>query len=104
MCATCLRAICPNPPPRPSSFVRFSGGTSETPTACFLHSSFFHPGKPPRSPTEDEGRRRGGELGHDKDTRGGACLLPHRVFDRYAGMEILLGRSDPRHSRQPQCF
>jgi hypothetical protein len=24
-------------------FGRFSGGTSETPTACLLHSSFFHP-------------------------------------------------------------
>jgi hypothetical protein len=44
-----------------SSFVlgRFSGGTSETPAACFLYASFFHPSKPPRSPTdEDEGRRR----------------------------------------------
>ena len=56
-------ASCPNPPRprrRPLSFVlgRFSG--SETPTACFLHSSFFHPSKPPRSPIEDEGRRRGG--------------------------------------------
>src|SRR5271165_999841 len=46
-----------------SSFVlgRFSGGRSENPAACFLHSSFFRPGKPPRSPTEDEGR---GGLGH----------------------------------------
>ena len=54
-----------------SSFVlgRFSGGTSETPADRFLYASFFHPGKPPRSPTdEDEGRRRrgrtGGGLGH----------------------------------------
>jgi hypothetical protein len=30
--------------PRPSFVLgRFSGGTSETPVACFLHSSFFHP-------------------------------------------------------------
>ena len=45
-----------------SSFVlgRFSDGTSETPADRFLSASFVHPGKPPRSPTdEDEGRRRG---------------------------------------------
>src|SRR4029077_5718901 len=41
-----------------SSFVlvRISGGTSESPGACFLDASFFHPRKPPRSPTENEGR------------------------------------------------
>jgi hypothetical protein len=38
--------------------VRILGGTSESPAACFLHVFFFHPGKPPRSPTdEDEGDR-----------------------------------------------
>jgi hypothetical protein len=37
-----------------SSFVLgcLSGGRSETPTACFLHTFFFHSGKPPRAPTE----------------------------------------------------
>jgi hypothetical protein len=43
-----------------SSFVlgRFSGGTSETPVACFLHSSFFHPANcldpPARTKNDDE--------------------------------------------------
>ena len=36
---------------------RYSGGTCETAAACFLHSSFIHPGKPPPT-TEDEGRAR----------------------------------------------
>jgi hypothetical protein len=39
-----------------SSFVlgRYSGGQSETPAACSLYASFFHPGKPPRSPTDED--------------------------------------------------
>jgi hypothetical protein len=35
----------PTPPPHYIS-------PPTTPTACFLHSSFFHPSKPPRSPIE----------------------------------------------------
>ena len=42
--------LCPRP---------FFGGPSESPAACFLPASFFHPDKPPRSSTENEGRRRG---------------------------------------------
>jgi hypothetical protein len=38
--------------PRPQ--LSFSDGTSEIPTACLLCSSLFHPGKPPRCPTEDD--------------------------------------------------
>ena len=37
---------------------RFPVVPSETPPACFLHSSFIYPGKPPRFPIEDEGRER----------------------------------------------
>ena len=48
----------------PTVLVRISGGTSEIPSACFLDASSLHPGKPPRSPIENEGRRRGG-LGDD---------------------------------------
>jgi hypothetical protein len=39
-----------------SSFVlgRFLDGTSETTVTCFLYASFFHSGKPPRSPTDED--------------------------------------------------
>src|SRR5277367_4720635 len=38
---------------RPVDVVRFSSGTRKTPFICFFHSSLLHPGKSPRSSTDE---------------------------------------------------
>ena len=46
---------------------RFSDGTSETPGACLLDSSLFHPGGPRRFPTEDDDDEDDDEDEHEHD-------------------------------------